>query len=51
MILCEMEECIHHIFLKDEGKAYQHQCDNDKLEIGRNENGIPQCFSYVKEDS
>lgn len=47
-ILCDNEKCIWHIFKEDEGDAYQHQCSNDEIEIGLNENKEPICCSEEK---
>ncbi len=46
-VLCDVKECIYHIFIKDEGQAYQNQCDNDEIEIERDGIGMgPICYSF-----
>jgi len=45
-----MENCAYHIFKPDKGKAYQRQCGNDEIEIGKSGSGEPVCCSYEKEE-
>ena len=47
-VLCDNEECIWYICKEDEGVAYQHQCSNDEIEIGLNENNEPICYAEKK---
>ena len=42
-VLCENKKCIYHVFIEDEGLAYQNQCGKDEIEIGLNENNEPVC--------
>lgn len=45
LILCDNTKCIHHIFIEEEGSAYQNQCGNDEIQIGLNEVREPICCS------
>ena len=52
LVLCENRSCVHHLYNFSQGKKNResiHQCGSDKIEIGRNEEDEPVCYTELKE--
>lgn len=52
LVLCENRSCVHHLYNHSYGKKDResiHQCGSDKIEISRNEEDEPVCYTELKE--
>lgn len=48
-VICEMMDYASYIHKPEDGEAYQHQCGNDEIEVGHQDN-FARCYTYEKEN-